>query len=581
MNRNSENHFAQFPTVSIERSTIHMPKNIKTTFNAGDLIPFWVDQNVLPGDTYKVNASFVVRMSTPIVPTMDNLIFDTYFFYVPNRITWQHWKEFMGENTTGAWAQEIQYSVPQVTFQGNPKCSIQKGDIAHYMALPLFTTASTNKISVSRMPFTAYGMIWNEYFRAQNLEAPLGIYTGDTDCTMPADTASNRSDWHDTNIATAKYTGFMPATPAPVNKTADYLTTCNPSPQKGSAVSLSLPAQEFDISIYGNGKAIGLTDGTNNAGLINKGQTYGGLLTATGAYNKNVGTDGSGSVLNTSTNGVTIGLTTDPTKSGIVGLGDLSNLVGATINAQRLSFATQRILERDTFGTRYREVLRNHFHVSGPNVEGRQQVPEYLGGKRQALNIQQTVQSSETANTPLGTTGAFSLTVASDRMFTKSFTEHGMIIGLCCVRILRHSYSQAIERPWSRRERLDFYWPELAHLGEQEVRCKEVFADGSAQDDEIFGYQERWAEYRYNRDVATGAMDPCYAQALSQWSYTDKYTNCPVLSGEWSNEDKTLIDRTLAVTSAVEDQFIMDCWLDLTESKPLPIYSLPGLIDHY
>lgn len=564
------------PQVSMQRSTFKTPKNIRTTFNTGLLIPFYVNQNVYPGETYKFNMATVIRQSTPIHPTMDNAYADIYFFYDRKRNLWQHWNEFMGENTTGAWSYTgTEYTEPQIRFlrAGSSTIrAIKKGDIAHYMGLPLTNNSSDFDIKVSRLPFTSYIRIWNNFFRNQNLEAPAWEPSGDADINAMLEiNRPTNENWHAANITTAQ---VIQPRPAPVNKFADYFTTCNPAPQKGSPITLPI-GQSAPLSIYGNGKGLGISDGTNNK-VMKTSTDYKYLAMSSLDAPQDIGTTSSAD------GGIKdriIGITTDPDKSGLTGFADLSNAVAATINAQRIAFASQRILERDTFGTRIWEVVRNHFQtIVDEKVIG---IPEYLGGFRLPLNITEIPQTSSTdSTTPQGNLAGYGHTVSSRPLFTKSFTEWGIIIGLICIRT-KHSYSQGIERQWSRKRRLDYYWPELSHIGEQPVYNKEIFATGTAQDEQVFGYQEAWADLKYERDINTGAFDPNYAQTLASWHYGDKYNSLPVLSGDWSNETKDYVDRTLAVTSAIEDQWLMDCHLDITKTSPMPMYSLPGLIDHF
>lgn len=576
MNRNSENHFATTPQVSMQRSTIKTPKNIKTTFNTGLLIPFYVNANVYPGETYRFNLSAVIRQSTPIHPTMDDAYADFYFFYDRKRNCWNHWNEFMGENTTGAWASSIEYTEPQIKFSyknTNSKQGIEKGDIAHYMGLPIFAGSidATKEISVSRLPFTSYIRIWNNFFRNQNLEAPAYEPMGDSDTMTIVKTNPGLRGWHNININTQQ---DIQCTPAPVNKFADYLTTCNMSAQKATS-PVTLPIGS-SAPILGNGNSIMITDGTATSALGNRTGNDIWLAPSNQLTNVPAGTSASVPYNSGVSDQKTIGLAT----TGDTGMyADLSNAVAATINAQRLAFATQRIYERDTFGTRIWEVIKNHFQTTvDEKVIG---IPEYLGGFRQSLNITEIPQTSSTdSTTPQGNLAGFGHTVMSKPLFTKSFTEWGIILGLVCIRT-RHSYSGAIEKQWSRKRRLDYYWPELAHIGEQPVLNKEIFATGTSTDEEVFGYQEAWADLKYERDINTGAFDPYYAQTLASWHYGDKYNSLPVLSGDWSNETLEYVDRTLAVTSAVEDQWLMSCHLDILKTTPQPLYSLPGLIDHF
>lgn len=562
MNRNTEQHFANAPTVGIQRSVFPMKQNIKTTFNMGDLIPFYVDMDILPGDTIQLNWTGVIRQSTPIYPTMDNSYLDVYFFAIPWRLVWQHTKEFFGENKTGAWTQQTEYVIPKMT---TPTGGATKGTIMDYMGIPLGVAG----LDFAALPLRAYVMTYNEHFRDQNLIAPVTEYTDDTDRI-----ANNN-------------TSALGGAPLKAAKFHDYFTSCLPEAQKGQPVTLPI-GQSAPVQIYGNGKQIVFTntpDNSNRFGITAGNNTEGYYSNAPGTA---VGSAVSQFNMTGHANQA-IGLTTVPEWSGIVGIADLSNAIAATINAQRVAFATQRILEQNARGgTRYTEIIRGFYGVTSPDA--RQQRPEYLGGKQIPITMQAVPQTSSTDTTsPQGNLSAFSHTTDSDRMFTKSFTEHTIILGLCVAR-QDHSYNQGLNRMWSRRRLLDVYNPKLAHLGEQAVLNKEIFAQGpgainsttgKAYDEETFGFQERWAEYRYKPNLITGAFRTTYAQSLDSWHYGDNYGTLPGLSQNWIQETYAYLDRTLAVTSAVEDQYLCDFLVDIKATRPMPVYSVPGLIDHY
>lgn len=549
MSRNSEIHFSEMPSVSVQRSTFTMSQNIKTTFNMGDLIPFYVDLDILPGDTMQYDFSFVIRQSTPIYPTMDNSFLDVYFYAIPWRLVWEHTKEFFGENKQGAWVQETEYVIPQLT---TPEGGAAKGTIMDYMGIP----TNVAGIAFSALAVRAYILTYNEHFRDQNLIAPYTEYTDDTDRT-----ASN----------TVPELG---GTPLKAAKVHDYFTSCLPDAQKGQAVTLPIGT---NAPVVGTGMTLGLTTGTttggSNFGLRASSESR--LTASLNSYGASEGTMGEGGSL---AQNITLGVTTDSTKSGLIA--DLTQAVAATINAQRLAFATQRILERDARGgTRYTEMIKAHFGVTSPDA--RQQRPEYLGGKRIPITMLQVAQTSSTDSTsPQGNLAAYSHTADNDRMFTKSFTEHTIILGLCVVR-QEHTYQQGLNRMWSRRRRLDTYYPETAHLGEQAVLNKEIYATGTETDNETFGFQERWAELRYKPNIVTGAFRSNYAQSLDSWHYADDYADMPGLNQTWIEETKDYLDRTLAVTSKVEDQYLMDSLVSIKATRPMPMYSVPGLMDHF
>ena len=544
--RNRESHFAVNPiSLDAPRSIFDLSHSHKTTFNAGLLVPIYLEE-VLPGDTFSVATSIVARMSTPIHPVMDNCYLDTYYFYVASRMVWKHFKEFMGENTTSKWEQEVEYEVPQITA---PTGGWQKGTIADHLGLPI----GISNISVSRLPISCYVLIHNEWFRDQNSQDPA--YLSKDDSTIAG---SNGSTYQ----TDAQKGGQL----LPVNKFHDYFTSCLPEPQKGPDVLLPLGDT---APVIGNGLTLGLTNGNQNLGL---GTNSSGTM---GAYTAIYGTNVSD---NKSVSGPAgsnaLGITTDAAKSGIIA--DLSTATAATINNLRQAIAIQHLFEKDARGgTRYTEIIKSHFGVTSPDA--RQQRPEYLGGKRIPITMNQVLQTSSTdATSPQGNTAAYSLTNDNSESFTKSFTEHGYIIGVACVRT-DHTYQQGIERLWSRKRRFDYYWTELANIGEQAVLNKEIYAQGTDADEEGFGYQEPWAEYRYKANRVSGAFRSTYAQPLDNWHYGDKYNSQPILGETWLRETTANLDRTLAVQSIVEDQFLVDIWFDVKATRPLPMYGIPGL----
>nr|DAI21779.1 MAG TPA: major capsid protein [Microviridae sp.] len=564
MNRNTQTHFALNPTrIDMSRSTFDRSSSLKTSFNVGDLVPFFIDE-VLPGDTFKVKTSKVVRMPALLTPIMDNIYLDTYYFFVPNRLTWNHWKEFNGENTESAWIPKTEYEIPQLTA---PDGGWQVGTIADYFGLP----TGVSGISVSSLPFRAYALIVNEWFRDQNLQDPLVI---------PLDDATVEG----VNSATFVTDVAKGGKPFICAKYHDYFTSALPAPQKGPDVTIPVSAGS-NLPVVGNGNALALT-GSTAASL-----TQARYIDDSGSLNVRsftmpVATGYQQSATTVSGDRLTLGVPTasqfgdDLSKSGLIAIND-GAVSMATINQLRLAFQIQKMYERDARGgTRYIEILKSHFGVTSPDA--RLQRPEYFGGNRIPININQVVQSSatESNSTPQGNVAGYSLTTDSHYDFTKSFTEHGFVIGLMVARY-DHTYQEGIDRMWSRKDRFDYYWPVFANIGEQAIKNKEIYAQGSTKDDEVFGYQEAWADYRYKPNRITGMMRSVYAQSLDVWHLGDDYSALPSLSDSWIREDKTNVDRVLSVASSVTNQLFADVFVANRTTRPMPMYSIPGLIDHH
>ncbi len=542
MSRNLNSFFSENPAnLDISRSKFLRNQNVKTSFNAGDVIPFYIDE-VLPGDTHSVDTSKVVRMTTLISPIMDNIYLDTYYFFVPARLVWKHWKQFMGENTESAWIPETKYTIPQITA---PEGGWSVGTIADYLGIPTGVAG----LSVSALPFRAYAMIMNEWFRDENLSDP--VYFPDDDATV----AGSNGDNYISDI----YKGGKPFKAA---KYHDYFTSCLPAPQKGPDVPLPLGDRAdvitSPVTFVGKNSGTSYTLGPTDAIDVGK---FTPVLTYNAGPNKGVLAeefqykDGSFYV-------------------------DLSSATGTSINQLRQAFQVQRLYEKDARGgTRYTEIIKSHFGVSSPDA--RLQRPEYLGGSRIPVNIHQVVQNSSTdEKSPQGHTAAYSLTIDNHSDFTKSFTEHGFILGLMVARY-DHTYQQGVERFWKRTLREDFYFPVFANLGEQAVKNGEIYAQGTDKDNEVFGYQEAWAEYRYKPNRISGEMRSTAPTSLDLWHLGDEYKQLPSLSDSWIREDKTNIDRCLAVGSSVSNQFIADIFIKNSSVRPMPLYSIPGLIDHH
>lgn len=556
MNRNSESMFSVNPTnIDVQRSVFDRDCSVKTTFNVGEIVPFYCDE-VLPGDTFSIDRSIVARLQTLITPPMDNLYLDTYFFYVPNRLVWEHWKQFCGENTESPWIPQTEYSVPQLSA---PEGGWTIGTLADYFGIP----TGVSNISVNAMPFRAYSLIINDWFRDENLCDPLDIPLSDA-TVVGVNTASFVTDC-------AK--GGKPYIAA---KYHDYFTSCLPSPQKGPDVTIPVAAAA-------NLPVVPLSDHVDYS-LANTALQW--MYRSNGT--SNFGNDSYGYALKTNQSGsatgmqggsnASFGADVIPANLYAVQSGVASS---ATINQLRLAFQIQKFYEKQARGgSRYIEVIKSFFGVTSPDA--RLQRPEYLGGNRVPIHIQQVVQNSGTqdSGTPQGTPTGLSVTSDTHSDFTKSFVEHGFVIGLMVARY-DHTYQQGIERFWSRKTKFDYYWPVFANIGEQAVKNKEIYAQGTAADDEVFGYQEAWADYRYKPSRVSGEMRSTASAPLDMWHFADKYTQLPVLSDQWIREDKSNVDRALAVTSAVSNQIFCDIFIKNRSTRAMPLYSVPGLIDHH
>lgn len=591
--------------IDIPRSRFDRSHRLLTTMNASRLVPIFCDE-VLPGDTFDLTTSALIRMSTPIYPVMDNAYVDTYFFFVPNRLVWSHWKELNGENNESAWTPTTEYMVPQLRF---PVGGFNKGSVADYFGIPTnvypMKYVGTEGISVyddsqtiSALPFRAYVKCWEDWFRDQNYLNPAYFTTDDV--TRDGKQATFTDDV-DEMLNSALYGGDL----LPVAKFHDYFTSVLPQPQKGPGVNIGInvtgdlpvSALNYTHSTPANADSLRFSSylGSNPgaySSLVVQNNTYSGDAGSTWVdarlklVKDNIGTEdiSSSNVTAASPNNL------------FLPAGSYNNL-SMLVNDIRLGFQLQKLFEKDArSGSRYIEVIRSHFGVSSP--DGRLQRSEYLGGARFNINIQQVAQTSATNDvSPQGNMSAYSLTIGQNNSFIKSFTEHGFIIGVACIRT-DHTYQQGLSRMWSRKRRFDFYWPVLANIGEQPVLKKEIYFDGvragiledyengfdAAHADEAFGYQEAWADYRYKPSFVTGAFRSNYAQSLDSWHYADDFEGNSanfVADANFMIETKNNIDRTLAVSSDVEDQFLCDFHFNLKCTRVMPVFSIPGLVDHH
>ena len=582
--------FGSVPMIRASRSRFDLSQSIKTSGNVGKLYPFFC-QEVYPGDTFKIKSTVLTRLSSAyLVPVMDNLFLDQYFFFVPSRLVFDKWAQVFGENKSGKWANTTPPTVPTFQNSGGDYDVPLHDNVCAYINLPVGQSLGDNIRDISILPYRAFALIYDEWFRDENNVQPMQIQKGDAASSEKL----NNNPWAPNN-----YLGKCPN----VAKFHDYFTTCLPSPQKGDPVEIgtvTLPARVLPVA------GIGTLSGTTSRDIIqnvnadalkaaaistgySQSDTFGLSPIQLAGTTANIGRNAplyaapdqsSGSYVLSVSDGAVAGnfkTSVEPFNLGAYDPG--LSLGAATVNDLRYAFQLQKMLEKDARGgTRYREYILSHFGVSV--ADARVQVPEFLGGKRTPLNVQQVAQTSQnTADSPLASLGAYSLSFGKAG-FSKGFTEHGYIIGCMCLRY-HHTYQQGVERYAFRKSRLDFYDPVFANIGEQPVYKKELFASAAA--DDVFGYQEAWADLRYRPSRVSGQLASKSTNTLDVYHFGDEYANAPTLSEAFINETDSNFSRTIAIDSAQQtdsDQFVFDIYIQNDAIRELPVYSVPSLIDH-
>jgi len=543
--------FSDAPAMYMRRTKFDRSHVYKTTFNSGKLIPVFVDE-VLPGDTTRMSVNYFARLATPIKPIMDNIYLDWFFFFVPNRLVWEHWQNFCFEQEDPD--DSTDYVIPTISAAGNSE-NAYIGSLWDYFGLPVNT--SGNLSGISALPFRGVYLIWNEWFRDENLQKSVKIQKGDANEVLNSARSSEQPSWVFTSG-----TSIVPGLACPPRgKRHDYFTSALPWTQKGPGVNISLTG---NAPVIGDGNRLGIAP--NAAG---NGVGYLSMTGNVGAIMRNA--DGSEWY-----SGDVAFVTSDSKKSGL--LADLSDVAAITINGLRTAFQMQKFYERlARGGSRYTEVLRSFFGVVSPDA--RLQRPEFLGSFTKMVNVNPIAQTSATDNTsPQGNLSAYGVTASRFHGFTKSFVEHGYIIGFVCARA-DLTYQQGINKMWLRSTVYDFYWPTFAHLGEQAIELREIYAQGTEADTTVFGYQERYAEYRYKPSQITGKFRSSVTGGnLDVWHLSQFFSNAPTLNEEFITENPP-IKRIIAVQD--EPEFLLDIGFRYTTVRPMPMFGTPGLVDHF
>lgn len=575
MNRNAEYKFGVAPHENMNRSVLDLSHSHITSFNVGDIIPICCYPDVLPGDTISIKTSKLVRLQTLLAPIFNNLILQTYWFFVPNRLVWNHWAEFMGENKTAPWTQTTEYTVPQIVSPTSTGWT--KGTIADFFGIP---TGVAN-LSVNALPFRAYALTCSEWFRNENTTYPINVPLDDTTIN-----GTNGTD-QVTDIAKG-------GAPFKAAKLKDYFTACLPAPQKGNSVTIpgltgTLPVittntSHDDLIKYPMQWALGAT-GYNPSDDEFSSETFSRFSSIGGNFND------VSLITNDGINFTRAKYNSNWTSGNLKALAPDNLIVqgmdqAISVNQLRLAFQIQKLRELEArTGTRYIEIIKASFGTISPDA--RMQRPEYLGGSSCKLDVRQVVQTSGTEGsggtqkTPQGHTAAYSVTGDVHGDFSKSFTEHGTLLGLAVVRY-KHVYQQGLSRGFSRTTKYSYYWPMLANIGEQPVYEKELYCTGNSDnDDVVFGYNEAWADYRYQPNIVSGEMRSNYATSLDSWHLADEYSSAPALSSAWIQEDKSTVDRVLAINSSISNQLFGEFYFDIKATRVMPVYSIPGLIDHH